>query len=101
MPANPERRPSAAKRGYGRNWRRARARFLTRHPLCATCAADGRVTEATVVDHVVPHRGDRRMFWDVGNWQALCAPCHDRHKQRQERSGRGRRIGADGWPVEG
>jgi 5-methylcytosine-specific restriction protein A len=51
-------RPSAARRGYGPRWRRARAAFLARHPLCALCRAQGRVVPATVVDHVVPHRGD-------------------------------------------
>ena len=29
-----------------------------------------------VVDHVVPHRGDRMLFWDSTNWQALCSACH-------------------------
>ena len=57
-------RPSAARRGYGPRWRRARAAFLARHPLCAACRAQGRVVPATVVDHVVPHRGDQRLFWD-------------------------------------
>ena len=53
-------RPSAARRGYGPRWRRARAAFLAQHPLCAACRAQGRVVPATVVDHVVPHRGDQR-----------------------------------------
>ena len=57
-------RPSAARRGYGPRWRRARAAFLAQHPLCAACRAQGRVVPATVVDHVVPHRGDQRLFWD-------------------------------------
>ena len=53
-------RPSAARRGYGPRWRRARAAFLARHPLCAACRALGRVVPATIVDHVVPHRGSGR-----------------------------------------
>jgi hypothetical protein len=59
-------RPSAARRGYGSPWRRARAAFLALHPLCAACQALGRVVPAIVVDHVVPHRGDQRLFWDQG-----------------------------------
>ena len=32
---------------------------------CAPPAeAQGRVVPATVVDHVVPHRGDQKLFWD-------------------------------------
>jgi 5-methylcytosine-specific restriction protein A len=36
------------------------------------------VTVATVVDHILPHRGDRVLFWDRSNWQALSKKCHDR-----------------------
>jgi hypothetical protein len=51
--------------------------FLARRPLCVACMEWSRVTPARVVDHVVPHRGDTRLFWDESNWQALCKPCHD------------------------
>ena len=73
---------------YGRRWGKVRARFLAAHPLCAMCQADGKVTEATVVDHITPHRGDPALFWDADNWQPLCKPCHDRHKQRIEKGGK-------------
>lgn len=52
------------------------------------CQQLGRDTEATVVDHIEPHNGDRALFWDSQNWQALCALCHDAHKQRLEKTGR-------------
>ncbi|MFC3169415.1 HNH endonuclease signature motif containing protein [Paracoccus fontiphilus] len=42
--------------------------------------------EATLVDHITPHRGNQALFWKRSNWQALCTPCHNRHKQRQENS---------------
>jgi hypothetical protein len=61
-------RPSAARRGYGPRWRQARAEFLALHPLCAACRAQGRLVSTTVVDHIVPHRGDKRLFWDESNW---------------------------------
>ena len=70
-------RPSAARRGYGPRWRRARAAYLARHPLCVPCAAAGRLEPATVVDHVVPHRGDAVLFWNQANRQGLCKRCHD------------------------
>lgn len=70
-------RGSAAERGYDAKWRRARKRFLQRHPLCANCLSRGVLTPATVVDHIVPHRGDRALFWDENNWQPLCKNCHD------------------------
>ena len=70
-------RGSAAERGYDAKWRRARKRFLQHHPLCEKCLSQGTLTPATVVDHIVPHRGDRALFWDENNWQPLCKNCHD------------------------
>lgn len=54
-------------------WRKARAEFLARHPFCVECGAP-----ATVVDHIVPHRGDPIIFWDRRRWQSMCASCHGR-----------------------
>jgi 5-methylcytosine-specific restriction protein A len=80
-------RPSAARRGYGPRWRRAGAAYLARHPLCGPCQAAGRLKLATVVDHIVPHRGDPGLFWDEDNWQGLCKPCHDAKTAREGRWG--------------
>ena len=66
--------------------------FLAAHPLCgmrpnrqhpvmSQCFDISATTLATVVDHVVPAHGDAEhpLFWDeAGNWQALCAHCHNR-----------------------
>jgi len=41
-------------------------------------------TAASVVDHIVAHRGDQELFWDQSNWQSLCKPCHDSEKQKLE-----------------
>lgn len=70
-------RKSAAKRGYGRRWRKARAAHLAANPLCTHCSTNDVPVVATVVDHVVPHRGDRDLFWRSSNWQGLCKTCHD------------------------
>jgi 5-methylcytosine-specific restriction protein A len=37
---------------------------------------EGRYVKATDVDHIVPHRGDKKLFWDESNWQALCHSHH-------------------------
>lgn len=81
-------RGSARERGYDSRWDKARRTFLSRHPLCVMCEREGRVTAATVVDHIIPHRGDQKLFWDTGNWQSLCKPHHDRDKQRHDRNPR-------------
>ena len=80
-------RPSAARRGYGPRWRRARAAYLARHPLCVSCGAAGRLEPATVVDHIVPHKGDSVLFWDRANWQSMCKSCHDAKTAREGRWG--------------
>jgi len=71
-------RGGADARGYDARWRKARAAFLQKHPLCRQCLREGRLTPATVVDHILPHRGNQELFWDEKNWQALCRTCHDR-----------------------
>ena len=80
-------RPSAARRGYDGRWRRARSPFLAEHPWCVRCLAQGRRVPATVVDHVEPHRGDERLFWDQDQWQVLCKPHHDAKTVRDGRWG--------------
>ena len=93
-------RESAAKRGYDHRWRKARESFLRKHPLCVECSKIGIHTPATVVDHIIPHRGDSKLFWDKTNWQSLCRPHHDRDKQRLEKSGRVIGCDASGMPLD-
>ena len=83
---------------YGSKWDRARLVFLKAHPLCVMCQEQGRVTAATVVDHITPHKlkealrsCDRdaiakaqKLFWSQRNWQGLCKQHHDSTKQRIE-----------------
>ena len=101
-------RGSARKRGYDSQWEKARATFLARpeNQFCRKCMERGLLNPGTfrmdgtpqtnprrmhlVVDHIVPHRGDRRLFWDTSNWQPLCADDHDITKQREERAARPR-----------
>jgi 5-methylcytosine-specific restriction endonuclease McrA len=73
-------RPNSSQRGYTGTWDRERKAYLRRNPICVMCSAP-----ASVVDHHTPHRGDSLLFWDRGNWQALCGHCHDSTKQRLER----------------
>lgn len=95
---------SSTQRGYGYKWQQARAGFLAKHPFCVMCLRDagvqatsveGIILECTdkcvalpyanVVDHVIPHGGDMKIFWDRKNWQSLCTTHHSGEKQRQEK----------------
>src|SRR5262252_8071566 len=60
------------------SWARRRAHQLMIEPLCRLCLEAGRVTPATVADHVEPHRGDYTAF-RLGQLRSLCADCHNRH----------------------
>lgn len=76
---------TTAQRGYGGRWQKARKGWLDKHPLCAECEKAGRVTAATDVDHIIPHRGDMKLFWDSAkNWQSLCSACHKAKTGRGE-----------------
>lgn len=72
---HPEEVRSAGKHGYNRRWQKASKAYLESHPLCVRCMKEGRYVKATV-DHIVPHRGDQKLFWDQANLQALCKQCH-------------------------
>lgn len=77
-------RGSASERGYNRRWQKARATYLARNPLCVHCRDEHRTVSATVVDHIVPHKGDQQLFWNTANWQPLCKSHHDRKTARED-----------------
>jgi len=83
----PAKKPlTACERGYDARWRKARESFLQDRPLCERCEAVGVTTEATVVDHRTPHRGDVGLFWTRSNWAALCVACHNRKTATEDRA---------------
>jgi len=84
---------------FSKAWKLRRALQFKVEPLCRKCKAMGKSRAATVADHVVPHRGNRELFFK-GELQSLCATCHSSSKQLEEREGFSRDIGEDGWPVD-
>ena len=54
---------------------------------------------ACVVDHVIPHRGDSKLFWQ-GELQSLCATHYNASKQSEEHLGYSKEVGIDGVPVD-
>lgn len=79
-----QRRESAYKRGYDRDWQRDRAQELKAEPLCRECLKSGIITVATIRDHIIPHRGDSVLFHDPKNRQSLCKPCHNRKTAKED-----------------
>jgi 5-methylcytosine-specific restriction enzyme A len=77
-------RPGARARGYDTGWSKASDAFKAAHRFCLGCAALGIRAPTEVVDHVVPHRGDRALFWDSRNWQPACTWHHSSVKASLE-----------------
>jgi 5-methylcytosine-specific restriction enzyme A len=93
---------SRQSRGYGREWEKLRAIVLERDCYlcqCRYCRADGRVTVATEVDHIVPK--SKGGTDDPENLQAIAHDCHVR-KTTEEAGATPKprvRIGLDGFPI--
>lgn len=68
-------------------WRKpggTREAYLNENPVCVKCREQGRLTPATNVDHVRPHNEDPELFWDWGNYQALCQSCHSKKTAKED-----------------
>ena len=63
------------------------------------CTHRGKVSLATVVDHVVPHGGSYNLFL-LGDVQSLCADCHDKHKRMIDLHGYHVICDEEGWPID-
>lgn len=70
-----ERNPDVRKK-YGRSWSRIRNRYIQQHPYCEQCYAEGRMTQADEVHHIIPvSRGGTN---DEVNLKSLCRSCHNK-----------------------
>ena len=79
-------RGSSNKRGYTYRWGKERDAYLIRYPLCKNCLDTySEIRAATEVDHVIPHKGDMKLFWDHNNWQGLCKSCHSKKTAEEQR----------------
>jgi 5-methylcytosine-specific restriction protein A len=63
-------------------WRAIRLAHLKQEPLCRICKAAGRVTPATIVDHIEPVN-DGGDFWNENNHQSVCGSCHARKSAKE------------------
>jgi 5-methylcytosine-specific restriction protein A len=77
-----------AHRLRGRRLQQERARLFQADPLCAACARQGRVTIATIRDHIQPLAEGG--LEHPSNIQGLCAACHDAKTQREAARGTAR-----------
>ncbi|MCU7837019.1 MAG: HNH endonuclease [gamma proteobacterium symbiont of Taylorina sp.] len=85
---------------YNYRWQKIRKNYLQSNPLCVICKNDGFIVPATIVDHIIPHKGDEYLFYDESNYQSLCKHCHDSYKQRLEKTGRVVGCNESGLPID-
>lgn len=99
---NESTRPQSQDRGYDSRWKKYAERFKTKHPICCDSMSrhPGQVRATQQVDHIVPHKGDRKLFWDTTNHQPLCASCGG-YKSAVEQGGRAHGTRAVLNPVSG
>jgi 5-methylcytosine-specific restriction protein A len=108
-------RRTARERGYSTLWDKATKAYLKAHAAghsswperAGLCAGPGSLCQkgnwtraATLTDHIKPHRGDAKLFWDPTNWEPLCVACHN-YKTATEDSSFARRRGAAPATVGG
>ena len=72
------------KRFYDRvAWKKVRALQLQLEPLCRECRKIGKLTAATVVDHII-ERSKGGADYDHNNLRSVCAPCHNEITRRSK-----------------
>ncbi|WP_370973964.1 phage major capsid protein [Enterobacter wuhouensis] len=75
---------------HNHRWQVYRAQYLRANPLCVICLREGKLTPATVVDHITPIRGQSDpLFWKTTNHQPLCQDCHNWKTRVIDRRGYG------------
>lgn len=77
----PSKAPTVARQAFNASyktaaWESIRARQLSGEPLCAACMVDGRITEASHVDHVFPWQSIGPHAFTRNLFQSLCPECH-------------------------
>lgn len=71
----------------GRKLQRLRADLFAKEPTCRRCAKDGRLSLATIRDHIIPLAEGGTD--DPDNIQPLCQSCSDVKTYSESRRGRG------------
>lgn len=72
-------------------WQKLRHQILLRDNYTCQhtnvlCIGKYPAPNSAVVDHIRPHRGDERLFFDPANLQTVSKIYHDSEKQKQERA---------------
>ncbi|KXB91586.1 HNH endonuclease signature motif containing protein [uncultured Megasphaera sp.] len=80
-------RDPVIRRKYNGQWQRIRKRYVSVHPFCERCLAQGKLTPVAEVHHILPlTRGGTH---EEVNLMSLCRSCHMiLHSQLGDRNGK-------------
>jgi 5-methylcytosine-specific restriction endonuclease McrA len=53
-------------------WRKLRKEVLKEQPVCSKCRADIKLE----IHHIIPPRGNEKLFFDKNNLTVVCQQCH-------------------------
>jgi 5-methylcytosine-specific restriction protein A len=73
----PVERDKDRQRLYDRNWQKIRNFHFRKYPWCEKCMDYKKYVSATDVHHVIPHKGNREIFYK-SPLQSLCHECHSK-----------------------
>ena len=79
------------------NPRASVSQWLAQHPIYRLAPWD--ITRpATVVDHIIPHKGDHLLMWAEWNWQPLTKRAHDRKTATEQTRGQRSEVSEQIFP---
>ncbi len=72
--ASAAKRLNPGERGYNYKWQKESKAFLRlpQNRLCCECKRRGRTAASEIVDHIIPHRGDKKLS-GIGTTGKACA----------------------------
>lgn len=79
-------------------WRKCSQGYRQNHPLCENCKDKSRLTEAHVVDHVIPMPHGEGFAAE--NFMSLCHRCHNQKSGKEGHAGGPLIAHAGGLPVD-
>lgn len=86
-------------------WKKLRLKcFVRDHWICqrsgVACIGGKNAPDSAVANHIIPHKGDPKLFWDLDNLETVTKEVHDSLIRKEELNGY--RVGTDrnGLPVD-